>query len=481
MLNVSVESDLRDSCNHHIVPENFLGFTVDLSAPGTTSRMIQMYFHYTYDYPVYVDWGDGTFGAYTDAYGSSSPSHTYAVGQDVFDIRVWSDSGELPGFFVPSDMDANTVKALVDVWNCTFTCANLDKSSFNDCSNLRSVDLRLFRNNVYTAREWFRHCPSLRLTVPKNLFQHVSPRDYVEAYNAAWSSFYQTNRLENYITGEFPDIPEGTVSIANVFYNCGYLTGNLPSIPSSVRLMSHAFHSCLAATGSLPQIPSGVTVLDCAFMDCWNVTGGFVDLPSGVTNINSVFRVCRKLSGQIPAFPPNVTTAQYSYQGCPTSGNIPTFPNTLQNIKGIFYGCSYLKGPIPNFPTSLVTGHTAFYNCYSLEGTIPAFPSGLTDMTQMFYNCTSLSGSIPAFPSGVSSLDCTFTNCFGLTGPIPTIPSSVTVVQSAFSGCGLLTGQAPPLWDKSQYPNIPTPSSRNYCFYNCVSLSNYDSIPALWK
>ena len=145
-----------------------------------------------------------------------------------------------------------------------------------------------------------------------------------------------------------------------------------------------------------------------------------------------------------------------------------------------FWGCSGLTGAIPDGLFGNLTGEPAdgmfastFSDCSGLTG---AIPDGL------FGNLTGAPASYMF--SG------TFSGCSGLTGAIPenlfgnisgTVKSGM--FDSTFYNCTSLTGPSARINGQYLYEIWPNaPSSYDYGpYYGCTGLSDYSTMPAVWR
>lgn len=217
-----------------------------------------------------------------------------------------------------------------------------------------------------------------------------------------------------------------------------------------------------------------------------------------------------------------------------SDGTRPGFPFT-------FYGCKNIKGQIPENLFRGVTGapkywmfNSTFYNCSGLTGTIPknlfadlnGKPAGY-----MFYltfsGCSGLTGEIPAElfsgiqgPPATIMFGHTFAGCSKLTGMIPEnlfggisgtikngiflntfsgcknltgIPENLfgniygdaqsQMFSNTFSGCSGLTGQSARINGEYLYNIWPdaTDAQVGKMYNGATGLSDYDSIPSIWK
>jgi len=120
---------------------------------------------------------------------------------------------------------------------------------------------------------------------------------------------------------------------------------------------------------------------------------------------------------------------------------------------------------------------------------ITSIPSGLfdeniaaTNFASCFSTCTSLN-SVPLtlFDLNVNaiSFSSTFRNCYAVTQPLQfTYNTAVTTFANVYNmatSSNAMTGTAPELWNR-----VPTPIGTD-AFRNCLNLTNYASIPTIWK
>ena len=119
----------------------------------------------------------------------------------------------------------------------------------------------------------------------------------------------------------------------------------------------------------------------------------------------------------------------------------------------------------------------------------------VTDFSQTFYLCSGLT-SIPEnlfkYNTAVTSFSQTFSGCKGLTSIPENLFSNNTKVTNfsyTFSSCTGLTGNVPTDTDGTPIYNRSGEGKEGYavvtqhegCFYNCTGLTDYDSIPSIWK
>lgn len=237
------------------------------------------------------------------------------------------------------------------------------------------------------------------------------------------------------------------------FYNCTMLTGSIPQNlfegisgkPASTMFVS-TFANCRNLTGSIPE----------------NLFANLGGAPS-YQLFNNTFLNCSGLSGTIPrnlfagiVGPPTEYLFDSTFSGCSgLSGEIPA--ELFQGISGpplygVFYrtfsGCSKLTGPIPE---NLFSG---------IYGT----PAG-SMFYYTFFDCKGLT----AIPD----------NLFGnISGTAKT-----AMFGGMFSGCSGLRGTSAKINGQYLYniwPNA-TDTQIGDMYYNATGLSDYSSIPDIWK
>lgn len=147
-------------------------------------------------------------------------------------------------------------------------------------------------------------------------------------------------------------VPEGVVSIARLFQNCGALT-SIPDdfvLPSSLIEMSNAFH--LTGLTSLPSgfvIPENVESMYTAFSKTQLKTlpDGF-SLPASVKHAGWLFSSCTLLESIPESFVLNdgLEDAQCMFQSCKSLRSLPsrfTIPGSVTNAQAMFYECMELQ------------------------------------------------------------------------------------------------------------------------------------------
>jgi len=159
-----------------------------------------------------------------------------------------------------------------------------------------------------------------------------------------------------------------------------------------------------------------------------------------------------------------------------------------------FYGCINLTAIPGSASLSGVGGYTGLAEVTVFTSTfrgtgITSIPSGLfdnvvnvTNFSSCFSGCTSLS-TVPAtlfdLNVNVVNFSSTFRNCLSITSPLQfTYNTAVTSFNNLYNmstSANAMTGTAPELWNR-----VPAPAGTD-AFRNCLNLTNYASIPTIWK
>ncbi len=162
------------------------------------------------------------------------------------------------------------------------------------------------------------------------------------------------------------------------------------------------------------------------------------------------------------------------------------------SFERVFYGCSNLVS-LPNESITGAENVKSFYICFRDCTSLTTIPNGLfdycvnvTSFTYCFYACTSLT-TIPLDLFRYNINVTTFQFCFDYCRNLA-LPTSIFNLQAlqekqpnmrdcfhVSSTARSHTGTVQPIW------NYITITSNNGCFTNCTALTNYSSIPELWK
>jgi hypothetical protein len=188
----------------------------------------------------------------------------------------------------------------------------------------------------------------------------------------------------------------------------------------------------------------------------------------------------------------------FNFYGC---GNLTAIPGsgTLSGVGGytglaevVSFNSAFQATKLSSIPSDLFDyspNATTFSNTFASILTLTSVPSGLFDnvpnattFASCFFACTALT-SVPSdlFDQNinVTNFSGTFRNCLALTNVLQfTYNTNVTIYNNIYnmsSTSNALTGTAPELWNRT-----PTPAGTD-AFRNCINLSNYASIPAIWK
>ncbi len=324
-------------------------------------------------------------------------------------------------------------------WGCTAltsivlpsTCTTLDSWAFNECSNLKSINLQ----NVITLKSYaFQNCTSLDIDISDDL-SNVESIETTTFINCTSLKGDLSLPSLTYIGGESFKNCTGITSISNLgsitdldsiahngqafgpFVNCtGLISVVLPSTLASIKEKS--FSGCT----SLKTITGGNNVtklLYGAFDGCTSLETVEFDFEKITELGGSVFDNCQKLNIETLSMPNLTGTLNgYTFGNCKKIKHISSLGSiTKMNASynagaywGPFFGCTGLISV--NLPlTCTALDGRCFYDCTSLT-TI-----NLNNVTKIgekcFMGCTSL-----------ASVD--LTNC-------------TTIEVSAFQGCTSLT------------------------------------------
>lgn len=149
------------------------------------------------------------------------------------------------------------------------------------------------------------------------------------------------------------------------------------------------------------------------------------------------------------------------------STGLTSIPSDLFDYSpnAINFSNTFATTPITTVPTGLfdnVTQATDFSSCFSACTSLSTVPLTLFDLNVNAANFSS-----------------TFRNCLSLVTCLQfTYNTSATIFSNLYNmstTSNLLTGAAPELWNR-----VPTPAGTD-AFRNCTGLSNFASIPTIWK
>jgi hypothetical protein len=185
------------------------------------------------------------------------------------------------------------------------------------------------------------------------------------------------------------------------------------------------------------------------------------------------------------------------FYGCNNLTSIPG-SGTLTNVGGytglsevINFTATFRSTGLTSIPSDIFDyspNALSFSNTFA-STPITSVPTGLfdsvnnaTDFSSCFSACTSLS-TVPLtlFDQNINAVNfsSTFRNCLTLATCLQfTYNTQVTIFSNVYNmstTSNLLTGTAPELWNRT-----PTPAGTD-AFRNCTGLSNFASIPTIWK
>ncbi len=388
-------------------------------------------------------------------------------------------------------------------------------------SGIESIPAGIFSANakVVNFSKAFSGCTSLR-SVPDGLFSN-SP--LVTTYI---SLFEGDTSLESVgkIFGENANTA-ATVEMSNLFTGCTSLQtvaqGIFDAVPNASKFES-AFKGCT----SLRTLPSGLfrfndkaTSAAQCFMGCTSleaVPASLFGATAAMKTMTEIFSGCTSLKTLEPTAFSGVTTAsatlQKAFQNCTGLEEICSNAVDCQSCTSysyIFAGCTSLRKIGSNaLNCTATTGvQFAFSGCTSLEEVpagIFANPARITQMTSMFEGCTSLKRvAADAFAECIKAT--TISKMFYGCTSLQDVPVSVfdhnmaiTTLPSLFEGCTSLRGESPYTEVDGVKYHLYQRTSENasvigcssithstskvaYAFRGCAGLTDYMSIPSLWK
>ncbi len=339
-------------------------------------------------------------------------------------------------------------------------CVNVTdiRYMFSGCSSLKSIPDGLFDNCLEIAKidAAFQGCGSLQ-SVPAGLFKNCTKLD------TAQRVFQGCSKIKEIPDAEFFGDGTNVFSASYIFYGCS----SLESVPAGL------FDTFTTST-----------YFECSFQDCTSlksVPAGLFDKCTAVKYMENLFYGCSSFES-IPEGLFDNCTEVLKLEAAFAATNISAIPSGLfdncrkvTSFYGVFDECSNLR-EIPSKLFDNCTAVTDFSYAFNMCTKLTSIPTRLftyntevTDFSYCFCWCTSLT-SIPAR---------LFDNC-----------TKVKDFSYAFSNCTAVTGESPytevggtkvHLYERSSYPSSFTaPTTTTKCFYGCIGLSDYSSIPLGW-
>lgn len=377
-------------------------------------------------------------------------------------------------FYSSRGFTVSASEVLTDAWRKVLyplVAARSINHMFNGC-NIAQFEMPedFFSKNLeLTSMGHNPFASAIRGVVPKNLLKPLTKLTYCPRLFGSCSGiteipediFFYNTQLNN-IDGCFAGCHN-----MNIRRNDGSLGfsregSRLLLRQTKVTTVDNLFADCFNLNGEIPgtlfESCGNLTTAHSCFSRCRSLTGtipnDLFNYPTKLTNVSRFFYECTGLSGSIKAELWNrnsaITTAESLFAGCTGLGgdelndqeiaeNFFTGKVRLLNISHIFSRCSNLRfklvGSWFNDFRALneITG--MFSGCSSLYGSIPGnlfvarnnegepMELNITGASSVFSNCTSLTGSIPndlfKYFKNVQSLDNFFSGCWRLSGRIP--------------------------------------------------------------
>ena len=256
--------------------------------------------------------------------------------------------------------------------------------------------------------------------------------------------------------------------VAGLFQNCRKLIGRIPedilNYSDEILTISGMFDGCQTLSGSIPanifKKCSKVTDMTAVFRYAYRLTG---EIPEGlfsecfkVVTMEQMFRCCKGIG--------NPYVNDLNPYAMPTTLFESCYD--LQNVNLMFYmydalgGDDSLKGKIPpklfEGKTKLLQAQEMFRSCDKLTGTLSRYfcaqSTSLQNISGMFWGCTSLQtieANIFDYNLNITNVSNTFRDCSALTGPAYPFwekHSKVTSYGSCYAGASKLTGTIPDNW-----------------------------------
>ena len=159
------------------------------------------------------------------------------------------------------------------------------------------------------------------------------------------------------------------------------------------------------------------------------------------------------------------TSMSYAFRGCSNLASIPSGLITGAENARYFNYCFYECTSLTSIPTGLfdkIPNAVTFERCFQYCSSIVSVPE------ELFLNCPNVTDFRYCFDTCTFNLPATMFNYAALTDKQPSM-------YRAFGGNTSKTGTAYPLW------NYINATSRNYCYNGQTLLTNYASVPTLWK
>ncbi len=395
-------------------------------------------------------------------------------------------------------------------------------TAFKDCKSLVSVSDGLFDGaaSATSFKSAFEGCTALETV--GNIFGESTV-----ASNVACDLLFKG-------CSSLKEVPEGLfdgLRFVNTFASAFEGCSSVSSIPSGLFANQTAattltLQKCFSGCSSLQAIPDDLfgTAERTNISTCANMFEKCTSLSSVATNS---FNVLRRSSG---------TTLTSLFDGCTAITSVPDglFRETVGTFGNVFRGCTSLRsvgsevfnGKRPTGLANLFVNCTAlsdvsatmfcdvagvtslagiFDGCSALRS-VPADlfkgMTGITTMSNLFRGCSSLasvSKDMFGEMAAVTNVSGMFSGCTSLTAfPVDFFDNmlKITNVGNLFNGCQNIFGESPYTVVNGKkihiYERINTAetgmasiatasSSRKGCFAGCTGMTDFASIPDMWK
>lgn len=272
---------------------------------------------------------------------------------------------------------------------------------FKNCAKLQfSLDGDMFRDCVSLTKvaETFYACKGLTGRIPENLFvcYNEEGEEVSTVITSANGMFAYCNRLNGTIPENLFDKFLSVTSLADFFRECHNIEGEIPP---------NLFKKCysLISTNHMFYRNYKLGKARTTEEDPYAFDKGLFSACVSLETTNSMFSECNKLIGHISeeTFRTNtkLKSTNHMFYGTPISGTLKDllFANNsaLQNVGGMFRGCSSIEGIEPNLFTDrrnpkMNNFQMTFAGCSKMKGTVPTlwnyYPNA--ERGQCFRGCT---------------------------------------------------------------------------------------------
>ena len=296
---------------------------------------------------------EGSYGAYSSAYGSYLQSHTRIIESGFEDFII--ENGTLITY-IGEDEEVTIPDGVTEI----------GAKAFLNNSEVKKIILPDTVEKI--GNESFRGCNSLE--------EMEFPSGIREIGTSAFSGCTGLKKGE---------LPENLETIGNsAFYNCISLSGDLV-IPDKVKTIgNNAFNYCKSLNGKLVLPENLEEIGSSAFYNCSSLTGKLT-FPNGLKVIKDrAFYGCQGLTGDL-IIPDSVeTVGESAFYDCYGFNGILKLSENLKELTdSVFYNCNGLTGTVTIPDNVKKIGCYALANCGSLTDLVVG--KGVTNIYSYYY------------------------------------------------------------------------------------------------